>query len=85
MNLPNALSLARVLLIPIFIILIINKYAGWALVTFAVAGITDGIDGLIARISHQRANWGYLDPSPISTNAAGYHLAIMEVLPSWLT
>jgi len=88
MNLPNALSLARILLIPIFIILIINKCAGWALVTFAVAGVTDGIDGLIARITHQRTELGaYLDPiADKLLLAAGFiTLAIVEVLPSWLT
>ena len=88
MNLPNALSLVRVLLIPIFIILVINKYAGWALVTFAVAGVTDGIDGLIARIAHQRTELGaYLDPiADKLLLAAGFiTLAIVEVLPSWLT
>jgi len=88
MNVPNVLSLARILLIPLFIILIINKYAGWALVTFAVAGITDGIDGLIARVAHQRTELGaYLDPiADKLLLAAGFvALAIVEILPSWLT
>jgi hypothetical protein len=63
MNLPNILTLIRVLLIPVFVLLIINKLFEWALFTFAIAGITDGIDGLIARITHQRTELGaYLDP-----------------------
>ena len=63
MNLPNILTLIRILLIPLFVILIINKSFGWALIVFAIAGITDGIDGLIARITHQRTELGaYLDP-----------------------
>ncbi len=88
MNLPNLLTLMRVLLIPLFIIFIINKALGWALVTFAVAGITDGLDGLIARIMHQRTELGgYLDPiaDKLLLSAAFISLAIIGILPGWLT
>jgi cardiolipin synthase len=87
MNLPNILTLIRVLLIPVFVILIINKFFGWAIITFAIAGITDGIDGLIARITHQRTELGsYLDPiaDKLLLSAAFITLAIIEILPSWL-
>ena len=87
MNLPNIFTLIRILLIPVFVILIMNKHFDWALVTFASAGITDGIDGLIARITHQRTELGaYLDPiadKPL-LSAAFITLAIIEILPSWL-
>ncbi len=88
MNLPNMLTLIRVLLIPLFVILIINKHSGWALVAFALAGITDGMDGLLARITHQRTELGaYLDPiaDKLLLSAAFITLAITEMLPSWLT
>jgi len=88
MNLPNILTLIRVLLIPVFVILIINKSFGWAVVTFAVAGITDGIDGMVARITHRRTELGaYLDPiaDKLLLSSAYITLAIIEVLPSWLT
>ncbi len=87
MNLPNVLTLIRVLLTPIFVIFIINKYFEWALLTFAVAGITDGLDGLIARLTHQRTELGaYLDPiaDKLLTFAAFISLAIIETIPSWL-
>jgi cardiolipin synthase len=87
MNLPNVLTLIRVILAPVFVIFIINKYFGWALVTFAVAGITDGLDGLIARLTHQRTELGaYLDPiaDKLLTFAAFISLAIIEMIPSWL-
>jgi cardiolipin synthase len=87
MNLPNILTLTRVLLIPVFVILIINKYFEWALLTFAIAGITDGLDGLIARLTHQRTELGaYLDPiaDKLLTFAAFISLAIIEMIPSWL-
>jgi len=87
MNLPNILTLIRVLLTPLFVILIINKYFEWALLTFAIAGITDGLDGLIARLTHQRTELGaYLDPiaDKLLTFAAFISLAIIEMIPSWL-
>ena len=87
MNFPNILTLTRVLLIPIFVILIINKSIEWALLTFAIAGITDGIDGLIARITHQRTELGaYLDPiaDKLLLFSAFITLAIVEIIPSWL-
>ena len=87
MNLPNILTLIRILLIPLFVILIINKSFGWALVIFAIAGITDGIDGLIARITRQRTELGaYLDPiaDKLLLSSAFITLAIIELLPSWL-
>ncbi|HMK74815.1 MAG TPA: CDP-alcohol phosphatidyltransferase family protein [Thermodesulfobacteriota bacterium] len=87
MSLPNILTLLRVLLIPLFVILIINKHLDWALLTFAIAGITDGLDGLIARLTHQRTELGaYLDPiaDKLLLFAAFVSLAIIEVIPSWL-
>jgi len=87
MNLPNVLTLIRILLTPVFVILIINKYFEWALLTFAIAGITDGLDGLIARLTHQRTELGaYLDPiaDKLLAFAAFISLAIIEMIPSWL-
>jgi len=87
MNLPNLLTLIRILLIPVFVILIINQSFLWALIIFAIAGITDGIDGLIARITHQRTELGaYLDPiaDKLLLSAGFVTLAIIGMLPSWL-
>jgi len=87
MNLPNILTLTRILLIPLFVILIINKSFWWALVIFAIAGITDGVDGLIARITRQRTELGaYLDPiaDKLLLSAGFITLAIIEMVPSWL-
>jgi cardiolipin synthase (CMP-forming) len=88
MNLPNLLTLFRVLLIPLFVILIIDKLFSWAIVTFAVAGATDAVDGLIARLTHQRTELGaYLDPiaDKLLLSSAFITLAIIERIPSWLT
>ena len=59
----NQLTLLRMLLIPLFVILVLYGHLGWALTVFATAGITDGLDGLIARRSGQRTTLGaWLDP-----------------------
>jgi cardiolipin synthase (CMP-forming) len=59
----NQLTLLRMLLIPAFVITVVYGRPGWALVTFMVAGITDGLDGLIARRAGQQTSLGaWLDP-----------------------
>jgi cardiolipin synthase len=59
----NQLTLARMLLIPAFVILLIYGYRGWALVVFLTAGITDLLDGLIARLTGEKTVLGaWLDP-----------------------
>ncbi len=87
MNLPNFLTLLRILLIPVFVIMIMDMHFGWALIAFAIAGITDGIDGLIARLAHQRTELGsYFDPiaDKLLLTAAFVTLAIIQIIPNWL-
>jgi cardiolipin synthase len=53
----------RMLLIPAFVILLIYGYRGWALVAFMAAGLTDLLDGLIARAMGEKTTLGaWLDP-----------------------
>ena len=88
MNLPNTLTLIRVILIPIFVILIMNHSFKWALITFAIAGITDGLDGLLARLTRQKTELGaFLDPiaDKLLLISAYLTLAIIEILPGWLS
>jgi len=89
----NQLTLLRMLLIPAFVILVIYGYLGWALVVFVTAGVTDGLDGLIARLSGQKTSLGaWLDPMAdklllvttfIVLTLPGLNLA--NRLPTWLT
>ena len=59
----NQLTLFRMFLIPAFVIFVVYDRAGWALITFLVAGVTDGLDGLIARWKGQKTSLGaFLDP-----------------------
>ena len=59
----NQLTILRMLIIPAFVILLLYEYRGWALVSFLVAGVTDLLDGLIARRTGQKTTLGaWLDP-----------------------
>lgn len=62
-TIPNLLSLLRMGIIPLFVIAMLDGRPGRALLLFALAGITDLLDGLIARFLNQRSVLGmYLDP-----------------------
>src|SRR5512132_1550072 len=59
----NQLTLLRMLLIPAFVIFLLYGYSGWALLSMVVAGVTDALDGLIARRTGQKTTLGaWLDP-----------------------
>jgi cardiolipin synthase len=63
LTLANQLTLVRLALVPAFVILVLYGRMGWALAAFVTAGITDGLDGLIARWTNQRTALGaFLDP-----------------------
>jgi cardiolipin synthase len=88
MSLPNALTLVRIILIPLFVIFLISKSFQNAFITFVIAGITDALDGFIARIWHQQTDLGaYLDPiaDKLLLASAFVTLAILGIIPSWLT
>lgn len=60
---PNLLSLLRMGLVPLFIIALVSDRPMQALVIFLIAGLTDALDGLIARFWQQQSRLGaYLDP-----------------------
>jgi cardiolipin synthase len=62
-TLPNILTIFRMVLIPVFVTLLFYQRFTTALVVFIVAGITDGLDGLLARRFDQRSQLGtILDP-----------------------
>ncbi len=62
-TLPNVLTVFRMALIPVFVTLLVYQRFGWALFVFVVAGMTDGLDGLLARNLKQGSELGrILDP-----------------------
>jgi len=63
LTLPNILTFLRIALIPVFAIFLVYNRAGWALVVFTIAGVSDGIDGFIARRMKQESELGtIIDP-----------------------
>lgn len=63
LTLPNILTFLRIGLIPIFAILLVYNREGWALIVFTIAGVSDGIDGFIARRMKQESELGtIIDP-----------------------
>ena len=59
----NQLTILRIVLVPIFVLLVVYGRLGEALLVFITAGATDALDGLIARLAGQRTALGaWLDP-----------------------
>ena len=91
MNLPNKLTILRVILIPVFLVFLIgdfNPYSKWiALGIFAIASLTDLADGKIARKYNLVTNFGkFMDPiaDKLLVCAAMILLVEMGRIPSWV-
>ena len=87
MNLPNSITLFRVVLIPFFINLMIYGYYRAALAIFVVACITDALDGMIARLMKSKTDLGaFLDPmaDKLLIVSAFITLVLLKMLPVWL-
>jgi cardiolipin synthase len=86
-NLPNYITLFRVILIPFFINLMIYGYYREALLVFVVAGLTDALDGMIARLTGKKTELGaFLDPmaDKLLILSAFLTLVLLGKLPVWL-
>ncbi|MGX8008536.1 CDP-alcohol phosphatidyltransferase family protein [Mesorhizobium sp. ORM8.1] len=63
MTIPNLITIMRLLLVPAVVLAMLNMRWDWAFAGFVVAGISDGVDGFIARRWNQFSRLGaYLDP-----------------------
>jgi cardiolipin synthase len=63
LTLANQLTILRILIVPLFVLLVVYGLLGSALLAFMIAGLTDALDGLIARKAGQRTSLGaWLDP-----------------------
>jgi cardiolipin synthase len=63
LNIPNILTLLRILLVPVFVGLVMVENFSTATFVFVVAGLTDALDGYIAKRFTQRTHFGaWLDP-----------------------
>ena len=87
-TIPNLLTIIRILLTPLFVIFLIREHFNLALMIFVAAGISDGLDGFIARYFNQRSTLGaILDPiaDKMLLVAAFVSLGVLSVIPNWLT
>ena len=87
LNLANLLTMLRFCLVPVVIMAIVNHLWMIAFVSFVIAGVTDGIDGFVARHWNMRTELGaYLDPLADKALLVSIYvtLAIVGVVPSWI-
>ncbi|MBO3085617.1 CDP-alcohol phosphatidyltransferase family protein [Cellulomonas sp. zg-ZUI188] len=87
LTVPNLISFARLLLVPVFALLLARGQDGWALAVLAGSGASDWLDGVLARRMGQVSRLGQmLDPAAdrlfiVVTLVA---LALREIVPWWL-
>ena len=87
MNIPNFLSLLRIILVPVIVIFLIQGLYARALIVFVIAGLTDALDGALARFLNKQTELGsFLDPlaDKILLSTSFISLAIFGLIPSWL-
>jgi len=85
-NLPNSLTILRILLVPVFVGLLLYEHYDIALLTLLIAALTDILDGMIARITDQRTLLGeYLDPlaDKLLLMSAIITLSVLHFIPIW--
>ncbi|MBN1364130.1 MAG: CDP-diacylglycerol--glycerol-3-phosphate 3-phosphatidyltransferase [Syntrophaceae bacterium] len=88
MNIPNFISLLRIILVPVIVIFLIQNQYARALIVFAIAGLTDALDGALARMLNKQTELGaFLDPlaDKILLSTSFISLSIFGLIPGWLT
>ncbi|MGE3401852.1 MAG: CDP-alcohol phosphatidyltransferase family protein [Vicinamibacterales bacterium] len=93
LTLANQLTILRILLIPVFVLLLVYDQLGAAFAAFVAAGITDALDGLAARRAGERTALGaWLDPAADKLLAVTSFimltlplLPLTNHIPVWLT
>jgi cardiolipin synthase len=81
LTIANLLTFLRMALIPVFAILLVYHHEGWALIVFTIAGVTDGVDGFIARRMKQESELGTII-DPIADKLLMTTAFVMLTLPS---
>jgi cardiolipin synthase len=85
---PNQITFMRLGFLPVFLILIAYDQYRWALLVLVIAGLSDGIDGLLARKLNQKSSIGaYLDPiaDKLLLSSSFVILAFKHQIAWWLT
>jgi cardiolipin synthase (CMP-forming) len=87
LSLPNLITLARILLVPVMVWAIASDQMTVAFVLFLVAGISDGVDGFLAKRFGMATEVGaYLDPLADKVLIVSIYvsLGVVEAIPRWL-
>ena len=87
MTVANLVTLLRVLLVPVIVYALIEGLYGWAFAMFVAAGLSDAVDGAIARLFDQQSELGViLDPiaDKLLLVSVFVMLGFLEALPTWL-
>lgn len=90
LNKANAITMVRILLIPVFVVLVFSSIpygAAWAIAAFSIAAMTDGLDGYVARSRNQVTTIGkLLDPvaDKMLVSAALISLVGLDQLAAWV-
>jgi cardiolipin synthase len=88
MTIPNFITLVRIILAPVFVIYLISDRLTSALIVFVICTVSDGVDGMVARLFNQKSKLGaYLDPlaDKLLLVTAFLVLSAMGHLPAWVT
>jgi cardiolipin synthase (CMP-forming) len=86
LTLANRLTILRILMTPVITVLLLYRQMGVALALFLLAGITDGLDGFLARSRKEKTTLGMvLDPvaDKLLLMSAVVTLTILKELPRW--
>ncbi len=87
LNIPNLITVIRILLVPLLAIFLLEEKYGYALLVFVIAGVSDGLDGFLARLLKQQTRLGSI-LDPLADKAllvtAFIILAVIGVVPRWL-
>ena len=87
MNLPNKLTMLRIICVPIFVVLYYLELYIWAFAVFVIASITDMLDGQIARKRNLVTNFGkIMDPlaDKVLVYAAFCLFVEKNLVPAWM-
>lgn len=87
LNLPNLITIARILLVPVMVWAVASHEMRIAFVLFLIAGLSDAVDGFLAKRFNMASELGaYLDPIADKVLIVSIYIAlgITEALPRWL-
>ena len=87
MNVPNLISLLRLAAVPLVVWQIATERLNGAFWVFVAAGVSDAVDGYLARVLNQRTRLGaYLDPLADKAMLVSIYVAlgIADAIPGWL-